>query len=53
MNKPSKDSLGLAVEGEKVCPSDGDRKEMVKILIQDALDDVDVTSTERFKANYR
>jgi len=39
MNKPRSDSVGLAVAGSKVESSDQDRKDMVKILIKEALED--------------
>ena len=37
MNKPTSESFGLAVGDTKVVASDKDRKEMLKILIQDAI----------------
>ena len=39
LNKPRSDSIGLAVASS----SDSDRKEVVKLLINEALDDADVS----------
>lgn len=44
MNKPRSDSVGLAVAGTKINNSDDDRKAMMKILIQEAIQDTESKS---------
>ena len=51
MNKPRSDSVGLAVAGSKLDTSDEDRKEMLKILIQDAIKDAEAPVEESEQKN--
>ncbi|CAK8677308.1 unnamed protein product [Clavelina lepadiformis] len=46
MNKPRTESVGLAVAGTKIETSDSDRREMVKILIKEALTDSELKHIE-------
>nr|CAB3266837.1 TBC1 domain family member 2B-like [Phallusia mammillata] len=52
MNKPRSESVGLAVSDSKISPSDKDRKDMVKILIQEALAESESSPTMRRESRY-